>query len=261
MSPLAKSIEEEGVYIDPFKLVEPGALPRTGGAHAAHRSPLPGAQPRAEHRRPESAGRRQREGRRRAAQDGAPLRARHGARLYGPCAGQRGGSGAARDRQTRKIRASRWRPTRAAASRSPSRSTARQPGHGRFHRHQRADRRTLSTRPSRSRALACSMCSAPWSTTTFRSTPAACATSRSSCREGSMLKPRYPAAVAGGNVETSQTIVNCLLRRARRARLGARHHEQSHFRQCALSILRDDLLGRAGRARLRRRARGTDAYD
>jgi 5-oxoprolinase (ATP-hydrolysing) len=28
--------------------------------------------------------------------------------------------------------------------------------------------------------------------------------------EGSMLKPRYPAAVAAGNVETSQTIVNCL---------------------------------------------------
>jgi 5-oxoprolinase (ATP-hydrolysing) len=28
--------------------------------------------------------------------------------------------------------------------------------------------------------------------------------------KGSLLKPRYPAAVAGGNVETSQTIVNCL---------------------------------------------------
>jgi 5-oxoprolinase (ATP-hydrolysing) len=28
--------------------------------------------------------------------------------------------------------------------------------------------------------------------------------------EGSMLGPRYPAAVAAGNVETSQTIVNCL---------------------------------------------------
>src|ERR1041384_1727263 len=25
-----------------------------------------------------------------------------------------------------------------------------------------------------------------------------------------MLKPRYPAAVAAGNVETSQTVVNCL---------------------------------------------------
>ena len=28
--------------------------------------------------------------------------------------------------------------------------------------------------------------------------------------KGSMLKPRFPAAVAAGNVETSQTIVNCL---------------------------------------------------
>ncbi len=28
--------------------------------------------------------------------------------------------------------------------------------------------------------------------------------------EGSLLKPQYPAPVAGGNVETSQTIVNCL---------------------------------------------------
>ncbi|BAQ17011.1 hydantoinase B/oxoprolinase family protein [Methyloceanibacter caenitepidi] len=28
--------------------------------------------------------------------------------------------------------------------------------------------------------------------------------------EGTLLKPRYPAPVAGGNVETSQTVVNCL---------------------------------------------------
>ena len=28
--------------------------------------------------------------------------------------------------------------------------------------------------------------------------------------KGSMLKPQYPAPVAAGNVETSQTIVNCL---------------------------------------------------
>ena len=51
------------------------------------------------------------------------------------------------------------------------------------------------------------------------------------------------------------------LRRARRARLGARHDEQSHLRQRALPILRDDLLGRAGRSGLRRRAGGADAHD
>ena len=40
------------------------------------------------------------------------------------------------------------------------------------------------------------------------------------------------------------------VRRARRHGGGARHHEQSQFRQCALSILRDDLLRLAGRPRL-----------
>ena len=49
--------------------------------------------------------------------------------------------------------------------------------------------------------------------------------------------------------------------RARRARLGAGHDEQSHLRQRALPILRDDLLGRAGRRRLRRRGGSADAYD
>ena len=49
--------------------------------------------------------------------------------------------------------------------------------------------------------------------------------------------------------------------RARRARLGAGHDEQSHLRQRALPILRDDLLWRAGRRRLRRRGGGADAYD
>ena len=43
-----------------------------------------------------------------------------------------------------------------------------QKGRGRFHRHERASRRTTSTRRSRSRALACSMSSARWSTTTSR---------------------------------------------------------------------------------------------
>ena len=35
--------------------------------------------------------------------------------------------------------------------------------------------------------------------------------------EGSMLNPRYPAAVVAGNVETSQVITDCLVR-ARAAR-------------------------------------------
>ena len=32
-----------------------------------------------------------------------------------------------------------------------------------------------------------------------------------SCPEGSMLNPRYPAAVVAGNVETSQVVTDCLL--------------------------------------------------
>ena len=79
--------------------------------------------------------------------------------------------------------------------------------------------------------------------------------------EGSMLSPRYPAAVAAGNVETSQTIVNCLYGALGRSRLGAGHHEQSHLRQSARAILRDDLLRRAGRPRLRRSGSGADAHD
>ena len=51
------------------------------------------------------------------------------------------------------------------------------------------------------------------------------------------------------------------VRRARRAGLGAGHDEQPHLRRCDLSILRDDLLGRAGRPRLRRRERGPHAHD
>ena len=42
------------------------------------------------------------------------------------------------------------------------------------------------------------------------------------------------------------------VRRARRHGGGAGHHEQSQFRQCALSVLRDDLLRLAGRPRLSR---------
>ena len=59
--------------------------------------------------------------------------------------------------------------------------------------------------------------------------------------EGSMLAPRYPAAVVAGNVETSQAITDCLLRRARRARGLAGHDEQLHLRQRHLPVLRDDL--------------------
>ena len=49
--------------------------------------------------------------------------------------------------------------------------------------------------------------------------------------EGSMLSPRYPAAVVAGNVEVSQAVTDTLFARARRAGLGAGHDEQPHLRR------------------------------
>ena len=66
MSPRATRIEEEGVYIDPFKLVARGRFREDAVLRAADECPLPRAEPRAEHRRPQGASRRQREGRGRA---------------------------------------------------------------------------------------------------------------------------------------------------------------------------------------------------
>ena len=62
----------------------------------------------------------------------------------------------------------------------------------------------------------------------------------------SMLSPEYPAAVVAGNVEVSQAVTDTLF-----GALGAHggragHDEQSQFRQCPLSVLRDDLFGLAG---------------
>ena len=51
------------------------------------------------------------------------------------------------------------------------------------------------------------------------------------------------------------------VRRARRAWVGAGHDEQPHLRRRHLSILRDDLLRRARRPRLRRRGGGAYAHD
>ena len=77
----------------------------------------------------------------------------------------------------------------------------------------------------------------------------------------SMLSPRISRRrgrrqcrdLAGGN--------QLPVRRARRHGGGAGHHEQSQFRQRALSILRDDLLRFAGRARLSRHRRRAHAHD
>ena len=67
--------------------------------------------------------------------------------------------------------------------------------------------------------------------------------------EESMLSPEYPAAVVAGNVETSQAVTNCLF-----GALGALAAAQGtmnnlNFGNATLSVLRDDLLRLARRAR------------
>ena len=79
--------------------------------------------------------------------------------------------------------------------------------------------------------------------------------------EGSMLSPRYPAAVVAGNVEVSQAVTDTLFAALGALGLGAGDDEQPHLRRRHLPILRDDLLRRAGGRRLRRRKRGPYAHD
>jgi 5-oxoprolinase (ATP-hydrolysing) len=67
-----------------------------------------------------------------------------------------------------------------------------------------------------------------------------------------MLTPEYPAAVVAGNVEGLAGGDQLPVRRARRACRRAGHDEQSQFRQHALSVLRNDLLGLTGRSRFQR---------
>ena len=79
--------------------------------------------------------------------------------------------------------------------------------------------------------------------------------------EGSMLSPRYPAAVVAGNVEVSQAVTDTLFGALRA--LGSAQGTMNNltFGDATLSVLRDHLFGRACRARLRRRGGGSYPYD
>ena len=79
--------------------------------------------------------------------------------------------------------------------------------------------------------------------------------------EGSMLTPRYPAAVVAGNVESVQAVIDALF-----GALGALGSAQGTmnnltFGDATPPVLRDDLLRRAGRPRLRRRERRAHPHD
>ncbi len=79
--------------------------------------------------------------------------------------------------------------------------------------------------------------------------------------ERSMLSPRYPAAVVAGNVEVSQAVTDTLF--AALKALGSAQGTMNNltFGDDDHPILRDDLLGRACRSRLRRRCRGPYPHD
>ena len=116
MTPRATTIEEEGVYIDNFKLVDEGRFLEAETHRAAVRRQVSRAHAGQEHRRPQGARRRQRQGRRRTGEDGRPLRPRRGQGLHAARAGQRRGKRAppAVAAGGRRTSASRW--TRAPGS-------------------------------------------------------------------------------------------------------------------------------------------------
>ena len=133
-------------------------------------------------------------------------------------------------------------------------------GDGRFHRHQRADRRHVQRARAdhpRLRALRVPHAGRRGHSAQRRLPPA------DQDRRAERLDAEAAISGAGRGRQCGDEPDHreLPLWRARRTRLGARHHEQSHLRQRALPILRDDLLRRAGGARLRRRGCGADAYD
>ena len=88
MSPLATHIEEEGVYIDNFKMIDRGRFLRKELEDLLTGAAYPVRNVTQNVKRSDRPGRGQREGRGRAAQDGHHFRPRRGACLYGPRPGQ-----------------------------------------------------------------------------------------------------------------------------------------------------------------------------
>ena len=82
MPPLSRSVEEEGVLIDDFLLVENGRFRETELLALLRSGPLSRAQSGAEYRRSEGTDRGLRKGRAGAASPCSPFRSRHGCRLY-----------------------------------------------------------------------------------------------------------------------------------------------------------------------------------
>ena len=99
MSPRATRIEEEGVYIDPFKLVARGRFQEEAVLGLLTNAPYPARNPAQNVADLKAQVAANEKGAAELAQNGAALRAADGTRLYGPCAGQRRRSRLARHRQ------------------------------------------------------------------------------------------------------------------------------------------------------------------
>ena len=79
--------------------------------------------------------------------------------------------------------------------------------------------------------------------------------------KGCMLAPEYPAAVVAGNTETSQSRDRRAVRRSRRARGEPRDDEQRHLRQRHAPVLRDGVRRLRRRPGFRRHLGRAHAHD
>ena len=238
----------------------PRPLPREGALRRARRREIPGAQSVAERQRHEGADRRQREGRARAAQDGRAFHAAGREGLHEARAGQRGRERAPRDRPAARLFV---RVSDGPRHHDPGEDFGRQGktrGDRRLHRHLgaaaeqfqraragRARRGALRVpRDGRRRHSDERRVPAPDQHRDSEAHHADAGVSRSRRRRQCRGEP-------GGD--------QLPVRRARRDRRRAGHDEQRQFRQREVSVLRDDLLGLAGRSRLPRHRRGAHAHD
>ena len=120
----------------------------------------------------------------------------------------------------------------------------RRPHRYRLHRHRRRRSPATSTRRARSPSLPCSTSCAVWSARASRSTAAACARLTLVIPAGKSAEPGPGRRGGGGNVETSQRVVDVLLGRAGRSPRQPGHDEQPHLRRRDLRLLRDDCRRR-----------------
>ena len=129
MPPDSRTIHDEGAYIDNWKLVDAGRFREAETRALLLGGAVPGALAGDQPRRPEGAARGLREGGAGAPPDGRAVRARGGARLHAPCAGQRRGVRAAGDRGAagRRVRLRDGSGLRWAAARDPGQDQ-RRPG-------------------------------------------------------------------------------------------------------------------------------------